>query len=70
MTFEARYVGRCSVCDERIEPGDLCAYNSDEFVVHGDCNEAASRANRRPPPPICRKCFMIIPANGECGCDR
>lgn len=41
-TFEARYGGRCGVCDGRIEEGDTVAYEDDE-LVHADCVE-------EPPP--------------------
>lgn len=66
MTFEAKYPGRCGVCDEKIHPGDPCAY-SEDVIVHGDCEQAAARAERRK-RPICDQCFMEIPTNGECGC--
>lgn len=64
MTFEAKYGGRCGVCDESIHPGDLCAY-ADDVVVHADCPDPTPRPAR----PICDKCWMEIPANGKCGCD-
>lgn len=60
--FEARYPGRCGVCDGQIRPGDQATYVEDE-VAHAAC----------PTPTIlaepCPKCFMVPAANGECGCD-
>lgn len=68
MTFEAKYGGRCGVCDERIAPGDPCAY-AEDVIVHGDCEQAARSAGRPAPRPICGKCFMETAASGACGCD-
>jgi hypothetical protein len=67
MTFEAKCGGRCGACDEKITPGDECAY-SDEVVVHADCEPAIARAARAA-RPICDRCFMETAANGKCGCD-
>jgi hypothetical protein len=35
-SFEARYGGRCALCDDPIDPGDDCTYFEDE-VCHWDC---------------------------------
>jgi hypothetical protein len=67
MTFEAKYGGRCGVCNERIAPGDVCTY-AEDVVVHEDC-EAAIRSVSKPPRPVCDKCFIETSANGKCGCD-
>lgn len=64
MTFEAKYGGRCGVCDERIKPGDLATY-SDDVVVHADCPDEPERPAR----PVCDMCWMEIASNGKCGCD-
>ncbi len=37
--FEARYHGRCGLCDGDIEPGDLVVYEDDE-LVHAECADA------------------------------
>lgn len=65
MTFEAKYPGRCGVCDEQIRPGDSCTY-AEDVVVHEDC--PAPAATRRQ-MPVCDQCFMETAANGKCGCD-
>lgn len=65
MTFTAKYPGRCGVCDERIRPGDLCAY-AEDVVVHADCPEPEATRTAR---PVCGRCHMETAANGECGCD-
>jgi hypothetical protein len=38
MSFEAKYHGRCGICDGKIEPGDECVYVDDE-VCHIECEE-------------------------------
>lgn len=53
MSFEAKYHGRCSGCDERIEPGDQVEYD-DEQLVHTQCDtqanpDAPQRNERRCP---------------------
>lgn len=67
MTFEAKYGGRCGVCDERIKPGDWVAY-SDDVVVHEDCDSSDS-GRCRTRHPMCPKCYMEPALNGRCGCD-
>lgn len=61
-TFEARYPGRCGVCDEAIKPGDQATFVEDE-IAHATC----------PTPTIladpCSRCFMVPATNGACGCD-
>lgn len=59
--FEARYSGRCGVCDGGIQPGQMATFVEDE-IAHAEC----------PTPTIladpCPRCFQIPAANGECGC--
>ena len=38
--FEAKYPGRCGLCDDDIDPGDEVCYADDE-VCHLDCAEDA-----------------------------
>lgn len=64
MTFTAQYRGRCWACDERIEPGDECAYDEDDEVIHVDC-----RTRSVTPQEPCPTCWTVPAANGECGCD-
>lgn len=67
--FEAQYPGVCGVCDERIVPGDRCAYIDDDsravgvVIAHVHCPQPVVLADP------CSKCFMIPAANGTCGCD-
>ena len=63
MTFEARYPGRCGVCDERIQPGDQATYVDDE-IAHATCPQPVALAEP------CDRCFMVPATNGECGCDQ
>lgn len=61
-TFEARYPGRCGLCDEAIRVGDTCAYIDDE-VAHAQCPEPAATAEP------CPRCWLVPAANGSCGCE-
>jgi len=36
--FDARWEGRCGICDDRIDVGDEVCYQDDE-VCHYDCAE-------------------------------
>ena len=38
MAFTAQYPGRCGICDEPIDEGDLVAYDDDE-LCHQACIE-------------------------------
>ena len=60
--FEARYPGRCGVCDERINPGDMATFVEDE-IAHARCPQPAALAEP------CGRCFMVPATNGACGCD-
>lgn len=61
--FEARYPGRCGVCDERIKPGDDAMFVEDE-IAHARC----------PAPTVlaepCLTCWTVPAANGACECDQ
>lgn len=61
-TFEARYPGRCGVCDEGIRPGDDATFVDDE-IAHARCPQPVALA------APCARCFMVPAVNGECGCD-
>jgi hypothetical protein len=61
-TFEARYPGRCGICDERIHVGDEVGYVDDE-IAHAKCPHPTALAEP------CPRCFMVPAANGVCGCD-
>ena len=61
-TFEARYPGRCGVCDERIRPGDLATFVEDE-IAHAACPQPVALADP------CPRCFMVPATNGACGCE-
>jgi len=65
MTFEAKYSGRCGVCDGSIQPGQQCAY-SEDVIVHADCPEVSQRPRST---AACPKCWTVLAVNGECGCD-
>lgn len=60
--FEARYGGRCGVCDEQIKPGDQATYVDDE-IAHAACPEPVALAEP------CPRCYMVPATNGVCGCD-
>lgn len=66
MTFKAKYDGRCAECHETIYRGDLLEH-VDGQVIHTDCtpDETKPEVAR----PTCPKCWLVIAANGECGCD-
>ena len=61
-TFEARFPGRCGVCDGRIHPGDQATCVEDE-IAHATCPTPTVLADP------CSRCFMVPAANGACGCD-
>lgn len=61
-TFEAKYPGRCGVCDERINPGDQATFVEDE-IAHAACPTPVALADP------CARCFMVPATNGVCGCD-
>lgn len=60
--FEARYPGRCGVCDERINVDDLATFVEDE-IAHATCPTPVALADP------CSRCFMVPATNGQCGCD-
>lgn len=60
--FEAKYAGRCGVCDESIRPGDMATYVDDE-LAHSRCPQPNALAEP------CRRCFMVPATNGACGCE-
>jgi hypothetical protein len=41
MSFEAKYHGRCQGCSGLIEPGDQVEYDTDDALVHVQCDEQA-----------------------------
>ena len=63
MSFQAKYPGRCTRCDEQFHEGDWVRYE-DDFIVHQDCPEPidadAPRRNERK----CPDCYMVHA--GEC----
>ena len=59
--FEARYPGRCGVCDGGIRVGDLATYVDDE-IAHSACPQETVLA------PPCSQCFLVPASNGMCGC--
>lgn len=63
MSFEARYPGRCAVCDERIHKGDLVKYE-DDGLVHASCDVPSLPNTRDDLTKVCRSCFTIHA--GEC----
>lgn len=60
--FEAKFPGRCGVCDGKIRPGDSCTYVEDE-IAHAWCPEPAG------PVEPCPRCYFVPAVNGECGCE-
>lgn len=63
MTFAAKYAGRCNTCDERIEVGDMCAFE-DDLIIHADCEKSTEPTFADP----CPTCWTVPATNGECGC--
>lgn len=61
MAFEAKYSGRCGVCDESIKPGDQATYVEDE-IAHATCPQPTVLAQP------CSACWTVPAANGECSC--
>lgn len=62
MSFEARYPGRCGVCDGGIRPGDLATYVEDE-IAHASCPAPTVLADP------CPNCWTVPAANGACACE-
>ena len=61
MTFEAKYAGRCGVCDESIKPGDQATYVEDE-IAHANCPQPSVLAEP------CPACWTVPAASGACSC--
>lgn len=59
--FEAKYAGRCGLCDGEIVTGSRVAYMDDELVHSGKCPADHSRAEF-----ICPRCQIVMPATGVC----
>lgn len=58
--FAARFSGPCAHCDEGISAGQRVEFMDDD-LVHVRCPKPAA---------TCPKCFLVLPASGECGaCD-
>lgn len=62
--FEARYPGRCGVCDEAIRVDELVTYVDDQ-LAHHECPTVTAAAT----PDPCPSCWTVPAANGACGCD-
>lgn len=62
MSFEARYPGRCGVCDGQIRPGDSATYVDDE-IAHAACPQPTALAEP------CPRCFMVPAVSGACDCE-
>lgn len=58
--FEARFPGRCGLCDEAIRVGDFATFVEDE-IAHANCPAPTVLADP------CPRCWMVPAANGECG---
>ena len=39
IVFQARYDGWCNACGDMIEAGDEVTYNSDDILVHDECDD-------------------------------
>ena len=61
MTFEAKYRGRCTLCDDTIHPGEMVTYADDE-LVHVACEAEPRREDD--PDEVCVRCNLIH--RGEC----
>jgi hypothetical protein len=61
-TFEARYPGRCGVCDERIRPGAQATFVEDE-IAHAACPTPTVLADP------CPRCYTVPAASGTCLCE-
>lgn len=61
MSFEAKYAGWCTACDDRIHVGDIATYE-DDTIVHADC-EGSAQPERK--PEVCTQCWLTKP----CGCE-
>lgn len=75
--FEAAYYGRCTMCGDRVEPGDMIASDGDGGFAHDYCVDdeplhAPAGAARRGQPVlavrretlrrVCTRCNQEIPA--------
>lgn len=60
--FEARFPGRCGICDTGIRAGDLVTYVEDE-IAHAACPMPVTLADP------CGKCWTVPAANGACACE-
>jgi len=65
VSFEARYPGQCSKCDEAIEPGQVIQRLQGKLYGHVTCPEVPQGRVGE----VCTKCFQEKAKNGSCGCD-
>ncbi|WNT44944.1 hypothetical protein SEA_ABBYDAISY_49 [Arthrobacter phage AbbyDaisy] len=61
MSFEAKYNGTCSECEDRIHVGDIVTY-VDDSLMHEDCN-ASARPERT--AEVCTRCWLTKPCDCE-----
>lgn len=65
MSFEAKYPGVCSACEERINVGDEVAWaygeDNEHVVIHDECHALPERKAA----VVCTTCFIEKP----CTCD-
>jgi hypothetical protein len=81
--FPASYVGRCTNCNEILNPGDEVYYDGSDSLTGWDCCGATDEARNTPETSTiervmprgrtakdrCGTCFQIPSTNGVCGCD-
>ena len=58
MSFQAKYPGRCTACDERIHEGDLVTYDDDQ-IIHATCDVPSLPHQRDDLTQVCRHCWTI-----------
>ena len=61
VSFEAKYLGKCPHCGDRINPGDEVEYAGDD-LIHTDCDEAETVERVT---ATCTSCFLQKP----CPCE-
>lgn len=66
MSFTARYKGVCAECDSPIRPGDEIEYDSDDLVIHVDCqDQEITRRLEYKKQDVCTICWLIRPCEHD-----
>lgn len=61
MSFNAKFRGACSECDDPILPGQEVEYTTDDDLVHVICPEDDNGTGGTTSRPVCDSCWTELP---------